>query len=314
MRVLHGLASLTQRAAGPEGLASRAVVCVGVFDGVHLGHQRLLHELVEMAARLGAVPTVVTFAEHPGQLLRGEAPPMLVSVPHRLRLLRRAGVETVLLLDFAEVRELSAAAFARQVLSDGLRAIGFLLGYDSALGRDREGDAATMRDLGRELGFDVQLAARFEIEGGPVSSTRIRTAIGAGDLATAHRLLGRWPSALGTVVRGDGRGAGLGFPTANLASETPTLPPEGVYAAIVLHEGEPRPAVANLGRRPTIGDGGTEARLEVHLLDFEGDLYGAKLEVCFQARLRDEQRFADLDALCAQIGRDAARARELLGS
>lgn len=317
MQLIEGLDALATTALGGsgDGLDAHSVVCVGVFDGVHLGHQRLLHELSELASELEGVPTVVTFRQHPDLLLRGSAPPLLVSVPHRLRLLRRAGVERLLLLDFdARVRDISAQRFAELVLRDGLHARGLLLGYDSALGRDREGTPARFRELGAQLGFVVREARSFTVDGRPVSSTAIRAAITAGDLARAHRLLGRWPSAFGAVVTGDGRGRTLGFPTANVLPQTPVLPPHGVYAVTVIHGGETFPAVANLGVRPTLG-GGSAARLEVHLLDYSGDLYGATLEVCFQARLRDEQRFDDLEALRTQIEHDARRARDvLLGS
>lgn len=372
MRVLDGLDALRKPGLpddpshdDPGHLEARSAVCVGVFDGVHLGHQRLMHELLEMASELAAVPTVVTFRAHPDALLRGRAPPLLVSVPHRLRLLRRCGVERVLLLDFdARVRELTAERFAREILAQGLHTVGLLLGYDSAVGKDRGGTPERLRALGQELGFAVRVAAPFTVDGKAVSSTRIRAAISGGDLAAAHRLLGRWPSAFGSVVRGDGRGRKLGYPTANVDVQTPVLPPSGVYAVEVLHDGEPYLGVANLGTRPTFGDGNAGAGapasaatgatagaagaaattataaagattaattttaaaaaaaaaaataataiLEVHLLDFSGDLYGATLEVCFRARLRDERRFATPAELVAQIERDVARARELL--
>lgn len=317
MRVLDGLAALQglDLRSQPDALESRSVVSVGVFDGVHLGHQRLLHELVEMASELKGVPTVVTFRNHPDAVLRGEAPPALVSVPHRLRLLRRAGVQRTLLLTFDDdVRNLTPEAFARDVLVDGLRTRGLLLGYDSAMGKDRAGTPSRFRELGAVLGFEVREAPRFEVDGQPVSSTLIRRAITAGDLDTAHRLLGRWPSALGEVVAGDGRGRGLGFPTANVLPQSPMLPPNGVYAAQVILAGETRPAVANLGHRPTFDAPAAPPVLEVHLLDFEGDLYGQTLEVCFLAHLRDEQRFSGPDALKTQIDLDIGRARALLAT
>ena len=317
MRVLDGLAALQGLDLGrqPDALESRSVVSVGVFDGVHLGHQRLLHELVEMASELEGVPTVVTFRNHPDAVLRGEAPPSLVSVPHRLRLLRRAGVERTLLLTFDdEVRNLTPEMFARDVLAAGLRTRGLLLGYDSAMGKDRAGTPARFRELGATLGFEVREAQPFEVDGKPVSSTLIRRAITDGDLDTAHRLLGRWPSAMGEVVAGDGRGRGLGFPTANLLPQSTVLPPNGVYAAQVIQAAETLPAVANLGHRPTFDSPAATPVLEVHLLDYDGDLYGQTLEVCFLAHLRDEQRFSGPEALKTQIGLDIDRARALLAT
>ena len=332
MNVLNGLTALD---AAPQPARSAAVI-VGVFDGVHLGHQRLLHELLEFAAELDADPTVVTFQNHPEEVLGVAARDReasasdpagangadalfewLVSVPHRLRLLRRAGVHRVLLLEFDEnLRSMTARGFSERILK-GLSTRGMLVGYDSAIGRDREGDAARMRELGAELGFEVREGTLFEVDGRPVSSTAIREAIRSGDLAGAARLLGRWPSAFGRVVRGAARGKSLGFPTANVVPQSLIVPPSGVYAVEVLHDGEPYPAVANLGSRPTFADAEAEPAppgLEVHLLDFDGDLYGHHLEVTFHRRLRDERRFDDVEKLKAQIRTDVAQAREVLAS
>lgn len=306
MRIQHGLASLGGAPAGPT------VVAVGVFDGVHLGHQRLLHELLEFASEERATPTVVTFAEHPDRLLHGSAPPLLVSVPHRLRLLRRAGVQRAVVLEFdPELRAWSARTFAERVLRDGLAARGLLLGFDSAFGREREGTPERLRELGGEFGFSVRTGTPVLVDGKPISSTAIRAAIAGGDLAQARRLLGRWPAAFGKVVRGDGRGRTIGVPTANVEAQSEVLPPHGVYAALVILDGEPVPAVANLGTRPTITPTGAP-RLEVHLLEFQGDLYDRVLEVLFVARLREERKFQDLDALVAQIRSDIAAARRVL--
>lgn len=314
MRLIEGLDALLAldlRALYGDTLESRSVVAVGVFDGVHLGHQRLLHQLLEMASDLQGVPSVVTFRNHPDQLLRGEAPPLLVSVPHRLRLLRRTGVQRLVLLDFEpRLQQMTAEEFARRILAERLRANGLLLGYDSALGRDREGTPGRFRELGEELGFVVREGEPFTVDGVAVSSTAIREAIARGDLAQAQRYLGRWPSTFGEVVRGDGRGRSLGYPTANVVPQTPVLPPHGVYAAEVIVEGEVFAAVANLGLRPTFRSG-RDPVLEVHLLDFEGDLYEMLLEVCFLAHLREERRFDGPEQLEAQIARDVQKAREV---
>jgi riboflavin kinase/FMN adenylyltransferase len=308
---LDALFALDLAASHGDTLAGRSVVAVGVFDGVHLGHQRLLQQLLELASTLQGVPTVVTFADHPDQMLRGTAPPLLVGVPHRLRLLRRAGVQRLVLLAFdRRLRELAARAFAEQVLVASLRARGLLLGYDSALGRDREGTPARFAALGAEFGFAVHSGEPFEVDGQVVSSTAIRRAIADGDLDGAERFLGRYPGTLGEVVHGDGRGQGLGFPTANLRLGAGALPPEGVYAVEVLLDGEALPGVANLGGKPTFAAG--DRGLEVHVLGFAGDLYGRELEVTFRRRLRDVRRFADRSELAAQIARDVAAARSAL--
>src|SRR5690606_18946671 len=230
---------------------------------------------------------------------RGAAPPELVSVPHRLRLLRRAGVQRLVLLDFDErLRDMTAEEFATRVLHRALRCRGLLLGFDSRLGRNREGTPERFAELGAHLGFVVRKSKPVLVDGEPVSSSAIRDAIARGDLQRSARLLGRYPSAFGVVVRGDARGRGLGFPTANLIPQDTVLPPHGVYAVHVIHQGEAHPAVANLGRRPTFaGPGAAPAVLEVHLLDWDGDLYGATIEVSFIAFLREERRFSGTEAL-----------------
>jgi riboflavin kinase / FMN adenylyltransferase len=335
MRLIEGLDALlaldlgvsTGPAGGPsppaggptpaEGPATPSVVAVGVFDGVHLGHQRLLHQLLEMSSALQGMPTVVTFANHPDQVLRGEAPPLICSVPHRLRLLRRTGVLRLVLLEFEpRLQNMTPRQFAQDLLVARLRTRGLLLGYDSALGKDRAGTPQHFRELGGELGFEVHTGAPFEVDGQPVSSTAIRQAIARGDLAAARRYLGRFPGALGLVVHGQARGRTLGFPTANLRLHPGALPPPGVYAVEAIVDGETRAAVANLGTNPTFRADPTTAAaapsLEVHVLDFEGDLYGRELEVAFRKFLRPEQRFADAEHLRHQITRDITEARRAL--
>jgi riboflavin kinase/FMN adenylyltransferase len=312
---LDGLAALDLEKLHGRARESRSAVMVGVFDGVHLGHQRMVHELLEMASNLDAVPSVITFADHPDRLLRGEAPPLIVSVPHRLRLLRRAGVQRAVLLQFDErVREMPPERFAADVLGRGLGTRGLLLGFDSALGKDRAGTPARFRELGDELGFTVRVSEPFLVDGAPVSSTAIRDAITRGDLQKCNRLLGRHASAFGTVIAGDGRGRKLGFPTANLVPQSTVLPPPGVYAVLVIHDGETYPGIANLGRRPTVAraDATAPLLLEAHLFDHDEDLYGKAIEVCFVAFLREERQFAGLDELRAQIAADKAQACAVL--
>ena len=317
MRLIEGLDALEGldlEALYGDSLESHSVVSVGVFDAVHLGHQRLLHELLEMASELNGVPTVITFANHPDQLLKGVAPPLLVSVPHRLRLLRRAGVQRLVLLDFApRIREITATDFAQNILHKNLRAKGLLLGFDSALGKNREGTPTRFAELGKPLGFVVREGQPFTVDDLPVSSTAIRTAITTGDLPLAQRYLGRWPSTFGKVVHGDSRGNTIGFPTANVLTETPVLPPCGVYAVEVLLEGEVHSGVANLGVHPTFTERPAPV-LEVHLLDYQGDLYDTSLEVCFLSWLRPEQRFESVDQLRDQITQDIRKAREVFAS
>lgn len=297
--------------------AGGSVVSVGVFDGVHRGHQAILAANLARARALGASPTVVTFRRHPKKVLLGHEPRMLTSLEHRLELFRRAGIEHTAVLTFDEdLRQIEPEQFVRDFLIERLDARAFVLGFDSRFGRERRGTP----ELLEQLGFAVEVIGKVELDERAVSSTAIREAVELGDLAGAGLMLGRRVGVLGTVVRGDRRGRELGFPTANLNLHHELHPPPGVYAGIarVFPRGSPEaseshPAVANIGFRPTIG-GATPASplLEVHLLDFEGDLYGANVEFQFVERLRGEQRFGSLEELAAQIATDAARAREVL--
>jgi riboflavin kinase/FMN adenylyltransferase len=302
VRRLEGLGAL------PADLPGGAVATVGVFDGVHLGHFLVMRRVVERAAALGATPTVVTFAGHPKNVLVGRAPATVTSLEHRLLLFERAGIEAALVLEFTpELRELSAAEFARRVLVDGLGARELVLGFDCKFGKDRGGTVESLTPLGAELGFGLVEVPPLRLGERAVSSTAVREAVQLGELDRAAEMLGRPVSLLGTVIHGDGRGRELGFPTANLDPHHELRPPDGVYAVLVLLDGELRPAVANLGRRPTFGSPGRS--VEVHLLDWAGDLYGRDLEVFFLERLRDEGAFEGAAALAAQIDRDVAAAR-----
>jgi riboflavin kinase/FMN adenylyltransferase len=298
----------------PEG----AVVSIGVFDGVHLGHAAILRENLARARELGARPTVVTFREHPKRILLGRAPRTLTSLEHRIELFRRAGVEHTVALTFdEELRDIPAARFAREFLIGALGARRFVLGFDSKFGKDREGTPEHLR----ELGCDVEVVPQVLVAGRAVSSTAIREAVELGDLDGAARMLGRPVAVYGDVVAGEALGRELGFPTANLDLHHELRPPAGVYACFARRisygrdaEAPPRlPAVANVGFRPTVGGEKPELpRVEVHLIDFSGDLYGEFLELEFVARLREERRFAGLEALRDQIALDVEAGRRVL--
>lgn len=307
----------------PVPHAGGSVVSVGVFDGVHLGHQAILSENVAHAAALGAAATVVTFRHHPKAVLLGRAPRTLTSLEHRLELFRRAGIAHTVALTFDEdLRNVPAESFAREFLGARLGARRFVLGFDSKFGRGREGTPERLR----EWGLDVVVVPKVIVADRPVSSTAIREAVELGDLDGAARMLGRPVAVYGDVVAGDGRGRSIGFPTANLDLHHELHPPPGVYAcrAKIVRGGPFDPAdhgrrfsaVTNVGFRPTFTKS-TEANagvplVEVHLLDFEGDLYGRHLELEFHAFLRTERRFPDLDALRAAIALDVERSRALL--
>lgn len=301
--------------ASPGG----SVISIGVFDGVHLGHQAILKANVARAKELGAEATVLTFRRHPKKLLLGRAPKTLTTLDHRLELFRRAHVEHTFALSFDEsLRELSARDFAQVFLSKGLNVRELVLGFDSKFGRERQGTPEYLQ----ELGYTVQVVPQVIVDSRPISSTAIREAVELGDLPTAAKMLGRPVSTFGKVVHGQARGAGLGFPTANLDLHHELHPPVGVYAVrahrMVSNDGrEERSqtfhAVANIGYRPTIDkQPSTEPVLEVHLLDFEGDLYGERLELEFEARLRGEKRFGSIDELQTQIASDIREARQRL--
>lgn len=312
MILTHGLQDLPLAGCEP------AVVSVGVFDGVHLGHQAILAANVARAQELGLVPTVATFSGHPKRVLLGRAPRTLTSLEHRLTLFRRAGIGHALVLEFDDqLRTMSAEAFVSQVLLGGLRAQAFVLGFDSKFGMNRRGDP----ELLHNLGHDVQVVPRVSVDQRAISSTAIREAVELGDLAGAARMLGRPVSVLGRVIHGQALGRTLGFPTANLDLAHELHPPTGVYAGIA-HVLSPDKdparrrslsAVANIGTRPTLAGKAPESpTVEVHLLDFEEDLYGELLEFEFVANLRPEQRFVDLDALRNQIAADVVAARSAL--
>ncbi len=292
-----------------------SIVSIGVFDGVHLGHQAILAANVAAARAEGAEATVITFRRHPKKVLLGRSPRTLTTLEHRLELFQRAGVQHAVALSFTpELRALSAAEFTRRLCVDGLGVVSFVLGFDSKFGHEREGTP----DLLRELGFEVAVVPEVVIRGRAVSSTAIREAVELGDLEGAARMLGRPVGVFGRVVRGNQLGRQIGFPTANLDLHHELHPPPGVYACRVhrlradgrrsSHRG-----VCNIGFRPTVSAGRPEAPLvEVHLLDFEDDLYGERLELEFAARLRSEAKFANLGALHDQIARDVEAARAQL--
>lgn len=288
----------------PEGTA----VAIGVFDGVHRGHQRVIGALTGAGARVA-----LTFGRHPAQVLSEHgAPPLLTTLRERIRLLGEAGANVVAVLDFDEsMVALSPEDFVEQVLVDGLSARLVAVGEDFRFGSGAAGSAATLQELGDRHGFEVAVVPILEVGGEEVRSTRIRELLAAGDVETAALLLGRPYLIRGIVVPGEGRGATIGVPTANISfPDGLAVPYRGVYAVYAEVDGARLPAVANLGVRPTFG-GDTEV-LEVHVLGGEYALGGKEIGVAFVARLRAEQRFDGVDELVAQIQRDIEAAGEHL--
>ena len=296
--------------------ARRSAVTIGNFDGLHLGHQALVRRCVTLAGdALDAA--VVTFHPLPQAWFRPQAAPArLMGNRHKLERLRALGVDLVWLMRFnRSLASLGAREFAEQVLAEGLAARHVVIGEDFRFGRGREGDVAVLTEFGRDLGFEVEVLPPVQVDGARVSSTRVREALGAGDLALAERLLGRPYRLRGRVQRGRGLGKDFGFPTANLhrVPQPPAL--QGIFAVRARLAGDEtgwRAGVASLGSRPSVGGG--EVLLEVHLFDFGGDLYGRRMEVEFVAKLRDEEYFEDLDDMVRQMHEDARQAREALAA
>ncbi|MDX1503360.1 MAG: bifunctional riboflavin kinase/FAD synthetase [Thermoanaerobaculia bacterium] len=301
---------------GRDDLPRRAVVTVGNYDGVHRGQRAVLSRVTERAARLRAPAVAVSFDPHPRTVLTpGAEVPALTTRSQKVTLLEGCGLDALAVVRFTPAfAETTAEEFVRRFLVGALGARAVLVGEKFSFGRGRQGNLELLRRLGDEQGFDVEEVPKVRHDGEAISSTRIREAVAAGDVAAAREMLGRPYAVEGVVVHGDGRGSSIGWPTANLETANELLPAHGVYAVGVRLEDEPpRPAVANLGVRPTVS---TEGRpvAEAHLLDFEGDLYGRPAELLFCRRLRGEHRFPSLEALSEQIGRDAAEAREYFRS
>lgn len=309
MEILHSIPELAQ-IPGPLFLA------IGVFDGVHRGHQAVISTAVEDAKKANGTAVVVTFDPHPAKLLRPEkCPRLLTATQHKIALLRELGVSHLLVLNFnRELAETSPREFVRQlvVASNPLREI--CVGEEWSFGKNRAGNLHLLKELGAEFGFRVVGVEAVKVDGKIVSSTAIRKAVEAGDFLEAAKMLGRDYTILGTVESGNQLGRSLGFPTANLSAHNEQFPPNGVYAAEAQLDGKRRPGVINLGVRPTIAGASPSRVLELHLFDFDREIYGRDVEVRFLRHLRPEQKFSGLEALREQIARDVAEARRLFSA
>ena len=306
MELVRGLANLRDPHRG-------SVVTIGNYDGVHRGHQHMLATVTARARELGMPATVVTFEPTPREYFEGDsAPARLMRLREKLEALPLYGVDRVVVLRFdRRMQAMGADEFVERLLVRGLGARHVVVGHDFHYARRREGNIDTLRAAGTRHGYAVEEVGRFLVDGERVSSSLVREALGRGDLARAGLLLGRPYRMAGRVRRGQQLGRRLGYPTANLALHRKVVPLWGVFAVRVSGAGlVDHPAVVSLGTRPTIA--GTEPLLEVHVFDYDGDLYGRYLDVDFVRRLRDERRFESLDALVEQMHRDAAEARELL--
>jgi len=291
----------------PEN-APPACATIGNFDGVHRGHQRILDRVRARAAREQLPAVLVTFDPHPLAIVAPERRPALVHTRRqKLEALESCGLDGVLILSFdAGLARQSAQEFVDGLLATRLTLRALAVGEDFRFGRDRAGDARLLREAGAARGFDVELVPAVEIDGRKVSSSAIRSAVASGDVELAARMLGRPFAVEGVVVRGDGRGRRLRYPTANLALASELRPASGVYVTETVRGTTRHASVTNVGVRPTFG--GRSPEIETHLLEFDGDLYGEAVDVRFLARIREERRFPGPSELADQIARDLATA------
>ena len=306
METLRSISELS-RLPGPLFLA------IGVFDGVHLGHQTVISTSAEHAKAANGTPVVVTFDPHPEKILRPQsAPHLLTATPHKIALIRELGVGHLLIITFdKQFAATEPEDFARQLVGHSKPLREICVGHQWSFGKNRRGNLELLKKLGAQFDFNVVGIPPVTVNGEVVSSTTIRQAVEAGDLKKAAKMLGREYTILGTVVRGDDLGKKIGFPTANLSAHNEQFPPNGVYFAEAKLDGGRYPGVVNLGYRPTVSSSKTERVLEIYLLDFDRDIYGKDLEVRFISYLRPEKKFENVDALVRQIERDVQQAREL---
>lgn len=293
----------------------KVCVAIGVFDGVHLGHQQVIRQTITDARQHTAQAVAITFDRHPSAVVAPErTPPLIYSLSQKLRVLAALGIDATFLIRFDRAFSLQTGEdFIRSLAQDIGRIYSICVGSNFTFGHKRAGNVALLKTLGQNFNFAVHGLAAVSLDGKIVSSTRIREAIRNGHVDAASQMLGRPYAIAGNVVKGDQLGRKLGFPTANLEVNGLVLPPAGVYAAHAQVRDRTYQAVVNIGRRPTVEKDAPEIRVEAHLLEFSGDLYGDELELTVLDKLRPEQRFQSLDALKQQIERDIAAARILFG-
>jgi len=294
----------------PDG--RKVCAAIGVFDGVHLGHQQVIRRALADAEQHEALAVVVTFDQHPSAVVAPDrVPPLIQSLPQKLRTLSALGADATWLIHFDEsFSRQTGDVFVRTLAHDFGHLHSVCVGSDFSFGHKRSGNVALLERLGKELGFAVHGLSAVSLDGDAVSSTRIREAIRAGRFDTASEMLGRSYALAGEVIKGDQVGRTLGFPTANIDVHGLVLPPNGVYAVHARVNDKWHRAVLNIGLRPTVASAALEPRVEAHLLNFERDLYGQELEISFVEKLRDEQKFPSLEALKVQIAADIKHATQ----
>lgn len=304
MKLIHSAAEL-------ETGNRKVCLAIGFFDGVHLGHQQIIRQTIVDARQHHALALVLTFDQHPNAIVAPTRVPSLIySLSQKLRVVESLGPDALLLIHFDKAfSEKTGEQFIRELARAWTGIQSICVGANFVFGNKRGGNVQLLNKLGAELKFSVHGMAAVSLDGKAVSSTRIRDAIRAGELDLAGQMLSRAYSISARVIEGDKLGRQLGFPTANLDATGLALPPKGVYAAHAIVRGHAQPAVLNIGTRPTLQNPNPPLRVEAHLLDFSGELYGEELEVAFFKKLRDEKKFSSLGELKAQIGRDIERAR-----
>jgi riboflavin kinase/FMN adenylyltransferase len=290
----------------------KVCLAIGFFDGVHLGHQQIIRQTITDARQHGALALVITFDSHPNTVVApARVPPLIYSLPQKLRTIELLGPEALLLIHFDKAfSQKTGEAFIGDLASAWTGIQSVCVGANFAFGYKRGGNVELLKKLGGELKFSVHGMAAVSLDGEAVSSTRIRDAVRAGELDLASQMLGRAYSIAAPVIEGDKLGRQIGFPTANLDVTGLALPPSGVYAIHAIARGKTHRAVLNIGTRPTIGGPNPSLRVEAHLLDFDGELYGEELEIVFAEKLREEQKFPSVTELKAQIAQDIERAKE----
>ncbi|MEP7075828.1 MAG: bifunctional riboflavin kinase/FAD synthetase [Acidobacteriota bacterium] len=301
MKIFHG----TENA----NIARPTVLTLGVFDGLHLGHQRIMQTVVERAKTIGAIPTAITFDPHPRAVLHPEsAPPLLQTLDQRLANFEVLGIEQAIVIPFdAQFASTPAEEFLADVIRDRLHAKEVYLGKGFAFGKGRGGNIELLRKMSSDLGFKADEVDEVTLRGHRISSSRIRKLLDEGKVNLARRMLGRPYGVEGVIIRGNRRGHTIGFPTANLKPHNRVIPRFGVYATATLIDGTWRRSITNIGVRPTF-ENEAEPSIETYIFDYDNDLYGDVLRVRFLHRIRDERKFNGIDELKTQIQKDSARA------
>jgi riboflavin kinase/FMN adenylyltransferase len=307
MKVIHAANELKA-----EG--KKVCLAIGFFDGVHLGHQQIIRQTISDARQHDAVAVVLTFDRHPNSIVAPDrVPPLIYSLPQKLRAIGSLGAEALLLIQFdKKFREQTGEEFIRNLAREFGKIHSICVGADFVFGHKRSGNVALLKKLGAELNFLVHGLAAVSLDGEIVSSTRIRETIRTGNFDAASQMLGRPYAISGRVVEGDRLGRKLGFPTANLDATNLILPPNGVYSGCTKLKGQFYRVALNIGLRPTVAAGKPQLRVEAHLLDFDGDLYGEELEIEIGEKLRSEHKFNSQEELREQIGKDVESVRKLV--